>query len=127
MTVNINLLDQVVGFLEKNPKAWFQSEWIRQANLLPVKIEGLEDFENCGTTGCVAGWTVAIADPAFAKTHSDDDIAQRAEELLGLNAADASAIFNYTHEYDPVSGERRVSWEEMKEKIATVLDIDLAV
>lgn len=71
-------------------------------------------IDSCGTTGCVAGWTVALADTAMAiayickrqqgqegRPHSTDVMA-RARDLLGLDTDQAHWLFRVDTEKESI-------------------------
>lgn len=55
-------------------------------------------FPSCGTIGCVAGWVVVLARPAYLRTVRGryvwpTDVTDIAENVLGLNGAQAWELF----------------------------------
>jgi hypothetical protein len=79
---NVGALDQVRTFLRAHPNLHRQSTWA------------------CGTTACIAGWTVALNEGKQAGDWlSDDDFtsrnfAQPARHILGLSRDEAHALFH---------------------------------
>jgi hypothetical protein len=83
----------VVAFLRTHPERHDQLGWIKKTL--------------CGTVGCIAGWTCALAGDEFDWEGSDDDEAEfvftaegghmdidtRARELLGLDEVVGLDIF----------------------------------
>lgn len=52
-----------------------------------------EGGRRCGTSGCIAGWTVAVYAPEVWASESDVRIENTARELLGLTNEDAKRLF----------------------------------
>ncbi len=79
---------EVLAFLRLHPELWNQTHY------------------RCGTTGCLAGWTVALDEQ---KTMFELDhlawgypaIPMRAQELLGLTDEQAHELFTFTGLADP--------------------------
>lgn len=87
-------LREVLGWIELNQKLWSQQSW------------GAERSDGCGTTHCVAGWTVALEDgedfvlremiaPVYSRprTMMGNPVPDRAAELLGLSEWQACRLF----------------------------------
>lgn len=96
---NVGALDQIRTFLRANPDLHDQSMW------------------TCGTTACVAGWTVAFDQGLAAGCNLDAEIdwaaargsvERRAGEILGLSGAERDALFVQTIHRHP----RGISAEE---------------
>lgn len=75
-------------------------EYMRDRGYDPDKDE--EPGEHCGTSGCIAGWTVALHDPHWRALmdlqdsggyRDQDVIAKRAQELLDIDYASAHELF----------------------------------
>lgn len=83
---NIGQLDQVRRFLRDHPDLHNQRKW------------------TCGTTACVAGWTVALNDGARAGVNLDTRFSRRwkalvednAIRILNLTDSEADALFRRT-------------------------------
>jgi hypothetical protein len=78
---NVGALQQVVDYLRANPDKHNQGEWV------------------CGTTGCIAGWAVAlsgltdISNLHAAHDEGELDVEGEGKQLLGLNDREAYALF----------------------------------
>jgi hypothetical protein len=98
---NAALADRVLGHIKANPQSHDQNYYAAQSA--------------CGTTGCVAGWTVFLEDLVtdsqivweeglgrtygssyFAANGQREHIADRARDLLGITPAQALALFDAT-------------------------------
>ncbi len=91
--VNEPLLREVLAFIELHPQQWDQGAWIQTGV--------------CGTTACLAGWTVVLADPVvgglermFEVDFTRMDIRGRAQALLGFTDEQVEWLFYYTMNYD---------------------------
>lgn len=120
--INEPLFRKVVEFLEANPKKWFQNNWIRDL--------GDNGEVSCGTTGCIAGWTVLLSPEVdFSKINETNlvvmpngkamPIKWAAQDLLGLTDDQAWAIFQYVRDGD----DEPVTWSQMKARITRVTGI----
>lgn len=72
---NVGALQQVVDYLRAHPDKHNQGEWV------------------CGTTGCIAGWAVALANLTDISTLGAVGIEEEARRLLGLTDREAYALF----------------------------------
>lgn len=98
--VNVPELRKQLEFITFNRQAWDQGTWID----VPVEVKSLEeaDLWNCGTTGCLAGWT-AIANGwrptssvayTVKKDNAVDGVANVAARILGLTPSQAGLLFH---------------------------------
>lgn len=90
MSLNVELLNKVRKHILARPARLRMEQWIRKGQPGEVfethtpgwnepKIYKLPD---CGTVGCIAGWTVQLAKPEEAR---EGNIPGKACELLGIN------------------------------------------
>jgi len=95
--MNIELMRRVRDQITAFPEKWDQHSWAS---------EETDDFSECGTTACIAGWAVALHTgesnlvKAAAKLgHSAWDTDLAAAKALGLDAGEARGLFyTYSHE-----------------------------
>ncbi len=81
---------EVLAFLQLHPELWNQNHFL------------------CGTTGCLAGWTVALDEQKTVHeldqlTWGYPAIPIRAQELLGLTDKQAHELFTFTGLADPAA------------------------
>lgn len=114
--VNEALLREILTFIELHPERWDQGSWW--------------DTGACGTTGCLAGWTVVLADPLFGPDQAwafdplSCDIDFRARNLLGLSEEQAHELFFFTQVYDEDGNPlRRPTFRDMCERVERVTGI----
>lgn len=73
---------------------------VSELELPDVVSERVALLDRCGTTGCIAGWAVLLADPNVVITASgglglyESRIGPRAANLLGLDVDNANALFD---------------------------------
>lgn len=88
MSVNVERLRAEPEFITANPERWDQEVWAMRSG--------------CGTTHCIAGWTVVHAsitvafgqDRVWADQTSDGRLIEDvARELLGLTFCEAECLF----------------------------------
>lgn len=109
VTVNEARLREVLTFLQLHPELWNQ-------------------YEFCGSTGCLAGWTVALAEQGDLSALDGRlwvDVGERARQLLGLTGEQASRLFHFTEIYDSAVVEwyRHPTFREFCERVELVTGI----
>lgn len=81
---NDALLRKVGDYIAAEPHRYRQGEWY--------------DEDECGTTACVAGWTVVLHDGDVPRTECgtpyDPGIDRYAQEYLGIDDETAEELFN---------------------------------
>lgn len=89
--MNIELAQKVHGFLTEHPERHDQVHWASDISA---------DFNECGTTGCIAGWTVilhtgkrTLREAVNALGHSAFNTDIAAAQVLEIDEDDASRIF----------------------------------
>lgn len=98
--VNVPELRKQLEFITSNREMWDQATWID----VPIEVQSLEEANlwNCGTTGCLAGWT-AVANGwrptsnfAFTviKGNRVMSVAGAAAEILDLTSKQADLLFH---------------------------------
>lgn len=86
--VNVDLLRRVLEHITKDPGNWDQSVWWKD--------------NECGTTGCLAGWAVRLQYPDAVMPHAEPSVAgapprhvqEIARDELGLKPVEAIRLFN---------------------------------
>lgn len=104
----------VIEYFDRLDMEW----WINDPDqeLFGSHTDMTRAWTDCGTTACVAGWTLAWADAADVSTDDDDwnrrrGVAARAQQELGLTQRQARRLFfsdigavniwsEVRHEYD---------------------------
>lgn len=131
MEYNVPLMREVSQWLWQHPERHNQNRWLLLHDWLPHvatrDVEGrteqvlpVGDFEvilSCGTTGCLAGWTVVLADrnqvgpvipvrdlenydgnlefiQVSEQSRGTESISSRAARLLGLDEDEQRYLFN---------------------------------
>ncbi len=86
MEKNTELMTEVREAIRANPDLHDQGGWSSDGSRLPGE---------CGTTGCIAGWTAAVRGLTVAEVgyaHSDGVFGWAADEL-GLDEEEAKTLF----------------------------------
>ena len=113
-------------------------EWVTRDYLISsIEQKKMHDsiIEDCGTTGCIAGWTVMLnATPdmldSFGHSHRRPDgvtVAEYAAELLGLSQSVASDLFlgNWTdRELDHIDAQMVIQQLQFVRDTGTTLRMD---
>ncbi len=103
VALNVTFLEELKKFFREHPEAIDMHEPIRPtSSTVPLLLEVFRQFKtekdllNCGTVGCIAGWTCALKDPELFKSSewewlytSDDywnEIETHAARILGIIA-----------------------------------------
>jgi hypothetical protein len=119
--INVALLRQVAERIKAHPKAFDMESCFYQST-----IEGAESVEEageklpallaseCGTTACIAGWTVALAQDEYMPQIGNS--LRRARRSLGLDERQASRLFHHDHWPRPFLGQYEGAWEEYDRK-----------
>jgi len=105
------LFNEIADAIEARPDLWKQNAFMAVENtedvggsdfptpetLQTVEVVGKEI--KCGTTQCIAGWAVLLSGEFTPGevTGTDFDFEFHAQQLLGLNASDASRMFYGTY------------------------------
>jgi hypothetical protein len=132
--VDIERLDGALAWIEAHPEQHDQGVWVRGV------VDGRVD---CGTTACLAGWVVAQAHPdavfipdkldlsprmRHIRMHSAvrigdkaESVSDQARQLLGINDAQADALFSASNDLDDLKRMR-----DMLAKDPNVSGVDLA-
>lgn len=84
--LNEKLIACVLEHIETHREEWDQSEWLR--------VRGNESNEWCGTTGCFAGWAVALSTPANQWPPSTMYVRRDAARLLGITDEESLRLFS---------------------------------
>lgn len=88
--MNVELLRKVQAHILEEPKRLDMGAWGVHVN----EGDGEWEAPTCGTVACIAGWTVALSQGLSGYELEDlSDVSTLASELLGLNGADACALF----------------------------------
>lgn len=94
--LNEALLREVMAFIKIHPERWNQQRWSQRTE--------------CGTTYCLAGWTVLLGFDADWSQHHDFDSYQAedlvydmARDLLGLTEGQAYELFYFIDGTGPVT------------------------
>lgn len=84
--LNEKLIGCVLEHIESHPEEWDQSDWLTCRGQVP---------EWCGTTGCFAGWAVALSTPAeqWPPSQKGESIRTQAARLLGITNLEADYLF----------------------------------
>jgi hypothetical protein len=105
-------LQEVLAVLEANQHRWNQRSYI----------------SSCNTTGCLAGWTVALAnevDLAGVLMVGEAPISDQARTLLGFTHLQANQVFLFTQVADPseVCGSRHPTFDEFCARVEEVTGV----
>lgn len=93
--MNRELLLEVKHTILQHHKQFNYHKWLSNDPDMPYQEENVGLLEadmlnhNCGTSGCVAGWTCALGAPSSRFSEVEDT----ARELLDLNYQEASFLF----------------------------------
>lgn len=92
--INVELLEQVAAAIERNSKKFDMRHW-RGSEMNKVPNTGLRKLldlpqrkERCGTTYCIAGWTVHLGGGDMS-----GNLPAQAQRLLGLNFEQGRRLF----------------------------------
>lgn len=98
--MNIELAKQVLDFVSQHPEKHNQLWWMGRED----SYDHNDDVNVCGTTGCIAGWTVIFAtgkatlrEACRDLGHGTFDTDAAAAEALGIDRGVADDIF-YTND-----------------------------
>lgn len=100
---NVELLKRVRDRIAGIPAAAFNMHVWQEGPALDA-----EAVPRCGSAGCLAGWTLAVADGRFKaeEWESGDSIADAASDLLGLDDRDLFTTTTWPHKYRNMLGQR---------------------
>lgn len=89
------LLERVIQHIKEEPQRYYQDWWCYRDTR---KLASLNLSPPCGTAACRAGWIVALHDGPTAAPlrHAGrwpSPVESRANEILGLDSWDTSALF----------------------------------
>lgn len=105
------LAGMVLEHIEAHPEthdqfSWIVTDWKEWAG---DSLPSMAELQSCGTTACVAGWTVLLGAPAEVRVQHQRDnadggvwsdfyrwVPDRATELLGITTAEADYLFDST-------------------------------
>lgn len=90
MKRNVALLNQVMDFIEENPKQHDQGV-IWSQNRMPKPLAWVLGRQECGSTGCFAGWAVHFSNPGKERRYGS---LIDAMFLLGLTPQEADWMFS---------------------------------
>lgn len=129
MSKNYELLHRELDFLRMHPRAHYQGEWVDDATShLNAKRD--EVVAECGTVGCLAGWTViheldlAPVDfmtypPSMAFRATGvayrGDYGDDARKMFGLNEEEARQLFAGHNTFDEL--EQMIKGWENEDKV----------
>ncbi len=104
-------LREVLAFIEANPEMWDQRKWA------------------CGTTGCLAGWTLALADnipirQVEATYPGGLQLESVAARLLGLDQYQVARLFYFTEVNGLGDTLRHPTFAEFCERVEEVTGVD---
>lgn len=106
--MNVTLINEVLDKIVSTPDRWNQCFWVSSDRQEAGWEAGTDITEACGTTFCMAGWTLVLSgkfkavldeegDEAFAPiedlTDTDVNIFEEAASLLEIDAVSARRIF----------------------------------
>lgn len=101
MIINQQKLEQVCVMIDRYPENLDMDTWTDGGTLVADK----HTAPSCGTTGCVAGWVMALEHGAACKEdfYNDDSrllfsFAEAAAEVLGLTLYQARKLFYLSYE-----------------------------
>lgn len=122
--MNIELAQRMVTQMRAEAHRVRMSQWVGRYGLLSTIGEVAED---CGTTGCVAGWAVLLSEEHQDINFVRDDINWEKEglRLLGLHADDRYLFFTdeWPEEAFDVWWERKHAGEEEGTIIADLIEL----
>jgi hypothetical protein len=101
--MNVELLRKVEAHILEEPKRLYMRTWIKlkeKGHILMRRQDGFcRSFPACGTAGCIAGWVVMLSHAETKKpiTTDEDDLAEEARLLLGLEVFEARRLFIPMH------------------------------
>jgi hypothetical protein len=106
--VNEAFLREVLAFIELHQDRWDQRVWAEE--------------RSCGTTHCLAGWAVTLAEAGTQDTDAVHDFAVEAARLLGLSAEQAAKLFFWYPRYS--FGESHATFAEMCQRVQEVTGVE---
>lgn len=108
-TVDEARLRAVLAYIEAHPESWNQGEWA------------------CGTSGCLAGWTVALDRELeirhVAVTYHGSQVEETARKLLRLDPSQAAWLFYFTSVEGDDGEPRRPTFEEFCARVEQVTGV----
>lgn len=121
--MNVELLQKVKAHILEEPNRFVMGEWISKRH--PGAVIRDESADNahivtpsCGTIGCIAGWTVLLAEGAECRT---DDVCRRAAALLGISGTEQHLF--YVDEWNLEDQERWEEAEAPEERVHIAADV----
>lgn len=103
---NMVLLNRVIEFVTEHPENWAQETWgVHRGDHAPATEQW------CGTTACIAGWTVLLTEPDEAPwgpgyggtmQELDSDVQEIATRLLELNEDQRNFLFHEDRTLDEI-------------------------
>ena len=102
MSLNVKLLNKVKEHILAEPKRLRMEDWIVIKDKISAAqlADNMIDFADCGTVGCIAGWTVMLGDPNFIKNSElccsngrVGQISEKAEALLIIDDGAENNLF----------------------------------
>lgn len=112
-TPNVQNINTVLDFLEAHPDKHDQEHWVENDGFMPQDgaLYGYPDATietlsvDCGTTGCIAGWTVLLLlHDRRLKATMVDGFYHVGQGLLGLDCEQAQFVFLDTANVSASSG-----------------------
>lgn len=90
----LDLLGAIAVIILEEPRRYSQGDWILDPNYLEEHWIGTVDerIPECGTIGCVAGWTVVMTQSTIPTNTTV--IEEMAKQLLGLDGRQARSLFS---------------------------------
>ena len=94
--MNVENILKVAALLDRvhllKPEGFTMTKFGGGKSRAPQPEAPREEFENCGTVGCVAGWAVALYDP-FSSREIAPSVSDLAQKLLGLDNTQTDDLF----------------------------------
>lgn len=94
---NRELATRVLDQITNHPESWDQERWWTwggdEDDQGPYVYDILRTLDECGTTGCVAGWTVAVAIQVGEVVEGSEFISFAAQQLLQLSDDESDWLF----------------------------------
>jgi hypothetical protein len=120
--MNVKLLEQVAAMIEKYSENFYMGAWT-----IGTLVADKQVAPDCKTTGCIAGWAIAIVDGA-ADGQQYDTFAfrEKATDYLHLSDAQAERLFyldcwpdRFTEDYARAPKRGQIAAERIRHFIAT--------
>jgi len=100
-TLNVELMDKTLDFIEQHPENHYQGAWMRKGVEDAPAVDLPDGRHLCGTAACFAGWAVTLAGETmdiYGYLVESDGTTKRhvenvAAEMLGLDRWSADVLF----------------------------------